>query len=267
MKLNRYRSNVLQLNFMSSKNGVKASLSLLIAVGTAAIVTGCPNQTSDNSTPSPQATAETALSPSPLETPIISPPLETPAISPPLETPVISPPLGTPPISPPLGTPAISPPLGTSPTLPPTTANPPGGKSQTVRQLETQISNLLSPQLGVPITSVNCPSNVEIKAGSQYECQAVVDNTPFTVELNIQDASGAFKVNSKGIVLLPKIERSIAANVKQQKGIDITVNCGGQIKVARAGDTFECQATLPGGKTQPAKITVNDDYGNVRFEL
>lgn len=258
MKLYCYLSNVLKLNFISSKNGVKASLSLLVAVSTAAIVTGCPNQVSNNSTASPQATTETALSPSPLETPIISPPLETPIISPPLETPAISPPLGTP---------AISPPLGTSPSLPPTNTNPSGEKSQTVKQLETQISNLLSPQLGVPITSVNCPSNVEIKAGSQYECQAVVDNTPFTVELNIQDASGAFKVNSKGIVLLPKIERSIAANVKQQKGVDITVNCGGKIKVARAGDTFECQATLPGGKTQPAKITVNDEYGNVRFEL
>jgi hypothetical protein len=258
MKPKRHPVSRFQLEFISSGNRRKFSLPIVLAICTATLATGCPNQTANQSTSSPETTASTTSSPVPVETPTDLAPTETPSGLAPIESPS-----GLAPIESPSGLT----PIPTPSSLPTSNTSQPGEKSQVVKQLEVQIANLLNPQLGVPITSVSCPNNIKIEAGSKYDCEAVADNTPFTVEVNIQDAQGGFKVNSKGIVLLPKIERSIAANVKQQKGIDITVNCGGRIKVARTGDTFECPVTLPDGKTQPAKITVNDDYGNVRFEL
>ena len=61
------------------------------------------------------------------------------------------------------------------------------------------------------------------------------------------------------------LQTKISAELSRQVGSNVTVSCpSGQ--PAKAGTTFECTATA-NGDTGQIKITVNDDQGNVTWEL
>lgn len=95
-----------------------------------------------------------------------------------------------------------------------------------------------------------------------------MDSGRFTVAVKVEDSEGRFNLDSKGIVVASKIEDSIDRAVKQQAGVDVKTDCGNSpIRIAKTGETFECEVTTPQGEKQAAKVTFKDEDGNVDFEL
>ena len=64
-----------------------------------------------------------------------------------------------------------------------------------------------------------------------------------------------------------EIETQIAGDIEQETGTrDVEVDCPDDIE-AKKGDTFECEATAPGGIKQTVEATQVDDDGGVDWKL
>jgi hypothetical protein len=141
-------------------------------------------------------------------------------------------------------------------------------KSKISQLFEQKSKELLTSQIGIPIKAIACPGNMELKAGTVYNCQVVTDSGNFTAEIQLNNSQGNFKLNTKGVVVLSRIEESINAAVKQKDGIDVTTDCGGKkIRAIKPGDVFACQVTTVKGQTKAAKVSVKDEYGRIDFQM
>jgi hypothetical protein len=157
-----------------------------------------------------------------------------------------------------------------SPTPTPTlTASPesPTTKSDATKALETKLRFQLADTTKLPIQSITCPVEATVRAGDRFDCQAVSDGQPFPVNVERTNETGQFKWNTKGLLLLSKLEQFIQQRVKQQSGIAVTANCGGKIRLAKPGDKFDCNVTDTKGQSRSAKITVKDDQESVDVTL
>jgi hypothetical protein len=73
--------------------------------------------------------------------------------------------------------------------------------------------------------------------------------------------------STKGLLVLPKLEQTIQKGIKTQFQIEVKTNCGGNVRVAKPGDTFQCQVTDQKGTTKPITVRVDDEKGNVTWKL
>ena len=71
---------------------------------------------------------------------------------------------------------------------------------------------------------------------------------------------------TEGLLDLGKVETAIRTGLKEQAKVDATATCGGRWKAAKAGDTFECQATVAGGQQVPIVVSVADDNGAISWK-
>jgi hypothetical protein len=172
-----------------------------------------------------------------------------------------------------------TPSLPASPTTSPTPATPSAtatpdssatnpGSAQTIQEVETRLSKVVSESTGVPIQSVKCPTGAEVAVGSRFDCEAVLDGQTFAIAVEITDVTAPqFKWSTKGLLLTSKLEAYIQKEIKNRSGIDVTTSCGSSIRIANTGETFECQVTDAKGQARSAKVTVKDDQGNVEVSI
>jgi hypothetical protein len=67
---------------------------------------------------------------------------------------------------------------------------------------------------------------------------------------------------------MAKLSTSISDGIKNQLGIEVaSVNCPQEERMAKAGDTFECEVTPKDGGKLTVKVTEKDDHGNVDWEM
>ncbi|MGI0489277.1 DUF4333 domain-containing protein [Pantanalinema rosaneae CENA516] len=168
----------------------------------------------------------------------------------------------------------------TSPTPTPPTATPTGinsptpvasptatAKPEPVQKTEEKLRQEFAKTQDFTVQAINCPTNLTFKAGSNYECQVISDAGIFPVVLQMTDAKGDFRWNTKGLLLLSRLEQYIQQTVKQQGAGDVRVDCGGKARVAKPGEAFQCKVTNAQGQTRSAKVTVKDEQGGVFLAL
>ncbi|NJP09602.1 MAG: DUF4333 domain-containing protein [Leptolyngbyaceae cyanobacterium RU_5_1] len=111
--------------------------------------------------------------------------------------------------------------------------------------------------------SVDCPITIEQKPGKTYECQVTSDVGAFTVVVEPTGTGEQFRWGTKGLLLLSKLDEFIQRSAQSQGVGKVTVDCGGKVRPAKPGDTFECKVTDAKGRLRSTKVTVRDELGNV----
>lgn len=99
-------------------------------------------------------------------------------------------------------------------------------------KLTKGITDMFEEQLDVEVKEVDCPKDVKVEEGKEFECTVSVKpkgKVPVTVE--ITDAEkGNIEMKTKYTVLVPK-------KLKKETGID----CGETVEVLKPGKKFKCE--------------------------
>lgn len=141
------------------------------------------------------------------------------------------------------------------------------GKNAQVRKLESNLTNILTKGIGSS-TSVNCPANARFSAGRKFDCQATAEGKKFLVEIKTTDSAGTYEFQTKGLLRLAPLEDQIKTTIKEKNGVDVTASCGGgKVRIVKAKEVFTCQVRAASGETKKATVTVEDIYGNVKWEV
>jgi Domain of unknown function (DUF4333) len=182
-------------------------------------------------------------------------------------------------------------------------ASPQGNKSAETQALETRLKKEIMAKSGITIQSVTCPATISPTATRGFECQAIAENKSFTVAItpkpnktsttpppkpadpkpadpkarepkasdpkasDPKPAKNELQWNTKGLLVLPKLERTIQQGIKQQFQIDVKTSCGGKVRIAKPGDTFECKVTDQRGQTKAVQVRVDNEQGGVTWKL
>ncbi len=111
-------------------------------------------------------------------------------------------------------------------------------------KLEKGITDMFEEQLDLEVTEVDCPKDVKVEKGKEFDCEVTVKpkgKVPVVVEIT-DDTRGDVSVKTKHNVLIP-------AKLKKE-GLD----CGEKVEVLKPGKTLECKKD---GITIKGKV--NDD--------
>ena len=134
-----------------------------------------------------------------------------------------------------------------------------------MQKVKDLISNMIKTQVGATVKAVTCPDKREIKAGDSFECQAEIEYGKVPVTVTQKDAAGSINAELKYVILpAADVEKGIAANIKQNSGIDAKVDCGPRYRPSTPNDTFDCTAKA-GAESLTVKVTVKDAKGNITW--
>jgi hypothetical protein len=136
-----------------------------------------------------------------------------------------------------------------------------------IKDLENRLGEIVSKTTGLTLQAVDCPEDFEEKAGKSYDCQLVSEVGSFVAVVQPTGQPGQFRWGTKGLLLLSKLDEVIQKSVQAPGGANVTVDCGGKARPAKSGEVFQCKITDAQGKERIAKITVQDELGNVSLQL
>lgn len=140
-------------------------------------------------------------------------------------------------------------------------------KSKLTQELEAKLRTIVSEKIQATIQSMNCPNKLEVKVGDRFDCQVMAEGQAFIVGVEWTDQTGQFKWNTKGLLLLSKLEEFIQESLKEKGGLAVKADCGGELRAAKPTDSFECKVTDDAGATRSTKVTVKDEQGSVDISL
>ncbi|MEX0269499.1 DUF4333 domain-containing protein [Leptolyngbyaceae cyanobacterium UHCC 1019] len=162
-------------------------------------------------------------------------------------------------------------PLSASPT-PTLTPSPTAEKPESVKAVENNLAGLVGKAGNLTIQSVDCPANLAAPSqpgnsnapvSKAYECQINSDAGAFTVVVEPTSDPSKFRWGTKGMLLLSKLNDFIQKSAESKDIGKVAVDCGGKIRPAKVGETFDCKVTDPKGVVRTVKVTVRDEVGNV----
>jgi len=117
-------------------------------------------------------------------------------------------------------------------------------------------------------TTVNCPSDVPIKTGYTFTCNANLDVGSYPVTVVVTNSKGHVRYeNHAPLIALntEKVEHAIAASIASQRHLKATVKCPEEV-LQKAGVTFTCTAVVKGNPKQyPFVVTQVDNHGRVKY--
>lgn len=169
-------------------------------------------------------------------------------------------------------------------------------KPAATKALEYRLKAEVTKKSGLPVQSIVCPMTANPEDGKPFDCQAMAANQTFLVALRPKETPLAVTTltgtkgkaaiappaqpqlvspakkselqwNTKGLLVLPKLEQTIQKSIKAQFQIEVKPNCGGKLRVVKPGDTFACQVTDQKGTTKPVTVRVDDEKGNVTLKF
>ena len=122
---------------------------------------------------------------------------------------------------------------------------------------------------------MTCPQEAPpAKAGDTFECEAKPkDGGRLVLKVTQKDDKGNIAwelVKIEGMINLKTAEEAITKGLKEQTGADVTVSCGeggSNLRAAKAGETFECQAKSADGTASTVVVTMKDNEGNISWAL
>jgi hypothetical protein len=128
-----------------------------------------------------------------------------------------------------------------------------------VAEFETDLATELSGRWQRKVTTAcTGPRLLPYRAGGHFAC-TVRGAEGWTVKIDVvqEDDKGNVTWNvteSHGLILLDTLASGIADHLKEKGIREATVECGGGVRIATVGETFECTGTADG---QAVAITVN----------
>ncbi len=136
-------------------------------------------------------------------------------------------------------------------------------------EAEKEIRRGLQDKTGVSFTSVDCPRKRKIREGDTFECRAEAsDGGTLEVAVEQTDSRGGVEWHvERGLVEASEVEDQVARGIREQQGMEATVDCGASAIVARKGDSFDCAVRAPTGDLGAVTVTVEDDEGNFTWRL
>lgn len=139
----------------------------------------------------------------------------------------------------------------------------------------SEISETFTIRTGLRLNSVTCPDNEPVKQDAIFKCEGMLEQgqlfaltvTQVDTQENISwDAKAALQT-LKGIIDNERLAAQISAGIKSQTNIDVITDCGALFRIARTGEMFTC-STIDQQNTQTeVMVKVQDDEGNVSWEL
>ena len=139
--------------------------------------------------------------------------------------------------------------------------------------IATQIYDELSQQEDVDLETVICPPQVEPEVGQVFRCAGRLDQgTIFVITVEQIDEAGAVAwdvPHSKGLINLSKLETYFTQAIGQSLGEFPTIDCGGQFRLNREGERFDC--TVDGNiivnerRLETIQVKL-DSLGNVNWQ-
>lgn len=227
------------LRYFNGSNGSKSwKIGCLLVLISIVTLTGCTNQAQN-----PASTIPSNPSPTPLAS---SPSLDVPS------------PVATDSAATPSASPSLS------------------NKSEGIRNLESQLKDAVAKSIGVPVDTVECPAQAELKAGdspegelrsNRIDCQLSANGQSFVVAVELQGDGSQFQWSTKGLLVLSKLEAFIQSRLQEKSGVEVTAACGDKIRAANPGDTFDCQVKDTQGRSRSVQVTVKDEQGGVDIKL
>jgi len=109
--------------------------------------------------------------------------------------------------------------------------------------------------------NVACPAGVRRGRGVSFTCTVQLPGTFLVVDAKQTDGKGTVALSTQQAVIPTQALRDfVAANAS----LPATIDCGpAPVRVARAGQTIDCQAALADGTNRTVQLTVADTAGNV----
>lgn len=109
--------------------------------------------------------------------------------------------------------------------------------------------------------NVACPDGIRRARGATFTCTVQLPGAFLVVDAKQTDGSGSITLAARQAVIATQALRDfVAANAS----LAATVDCGAAPwRVARAGDTIDCRASLADGTGRTVQLTVRDLDGNV----
>ncbi|MDX2239375.1 MAG: DUF4333 domain-containing protein [Leptolyngbyaceae cyanobacterium bins.302] len=169
-------------------------------------------------------------------------------------------------------TPSVTPSASSPPTPTPVRSPAPTPtKSEAVKTFEKRLRGELIKKAGIAVQTVECPAQVNVESQAPFTCEATAEGKSFDVVINpksgTKQAKNELRWSTQGLLVLPKLEKTIQQGIQQQFRLDVKANCGGKIRVAKPGETFQCKVTDSRGQTKPVTVRVDDQQGNVTWRL
>jgi len=117
-------------------------------------------------------------------------------------------------------------------------------------------------------TTVTCPSEVAIKTGSNFTCDAKLDAGSYPVTVVITNSKGHVRYENRAPLValnIEKVEHAIAASIAAQRHLKADVTCPKEV-LQQSGITFTCKATVSGStKSYPFEVTQVGNNGRVKY--
>ncbi len=135
-------------------------------------------------------------------------------------------------------------------------------------RVERAVSASILAQRGLRTTTVTCPSNVPLKAGYKFTCNAQLEVGSYPVTVVVTNSKGHVRYENRAPLIalnIEKVEHAIAASIAAQRHLSASVSCPAEV-LQKAGVTFTCHAVVSGKPKQyPFLVTQIDNHGRVRY--
>jgi len=137
-------------------------------------------------------------------------------------------------------------------------------------KVQAEIVRITRVASGIEPTDVRCPSDVPLQAGNVFTCTAQLDGQQVTYTVKQNDDQGNVHIQSSGLVVVDKIEKTLAERVTENTGVTtVKAECanGKQVFVGGKGTTFPCVVTNTDDPSDTLDVTatVTSDDGTVDF--
>ena len=87
----------------------------------------------------------------------------------------------------------------------------------------------------------------------------------------VTNDQGDMNFKTKGLLMLPAMEKVIPEGIKQQTGADVAVDCGSKKSNIRTfktvGESFKCDVIKDGNKDGAVTVTVTGENGEINWAL
>jgi Domain of unknown function (DUF4333) len=145
-----------------------------------------------------------------------------------------------------------------------------GSKSLDTAEAQSKIAALTKQQIGITPTDVSCPADVDLKAGTTFHCTAKLDGQAISYTVKETDDKGNVRVDSdNNLILVSKVEESVAQQVGDQAGVTATATCdtgGKQVLVDSQNKPINCTVVNSEDDTDTLDVQATvDDQGNVSW--
>ena len=137
-------------------------------------------------------------------------------------------------------------------------------------KVQAEIVRITRDASGLAPTDVRCPTDVPLQAGNVFTCTAQLDGQQVTYTVKQNDDQGNVHIQSSGLVVVDKIEKTLAERVTENTGVTtVKAECanGKQVFVGGKGTTFPCVVTNTDDPSDTLDVTatVTSDDGTVDF--